>query len=313
MGRGVVLTALTAAALWGMPSYGRQPAEQPTPRSVRLRTLRPGDILYVLIGGGGNALALTHEDGIVLVDTKLPGWGRAILDAVETVSDRSVTTIINTHAHPDHTGSNPEFPSATHIVAHENTRAHMQTLDVFKGERAKFLPNRIVTDRMSLLDGPDRIDLYYFGPGHTNGDLVVVFPEKRLAYFGDLFPSKAAPVIDTAHGGSGVAFPETLSRARARITGVDRVITGHEQGLVSRRDPRATSTDISTPQTMAWSDLEEYADFTRDFLAAVREAIAAGKSPAEAAATLRLPERYKAYDMQQAKANVEAIYRELGK
>jgi hypothetical protein len=189
----------------------------------------------------------------------------------------------------------------------------MQTLDAFKGPHAKFLPNRMVKDTMSLLEGPDRIDLYYFGPGHTNGDLVVVFPEKRVAYFGDLFPSKAAPVIDTAHGGSGVAFPETLSRARARITGVDRVITGHAQGLMSERDPRATSTDISTPQTMTWADFEEYADFTRDFLAAVREAIAAGRSAAEAAATLRLPERYKAYDMEQAKATVAAIYRELGK
>ena len=91
------------------------------------------------------------------------------------------------------------------------------------------------------------------------------------------------------------------------------MITGHAQGLVSERDPRATSTDISTPQTMTWDDLEEYADFTRDFLAAVREAIAAGKSAAEAEAMLRLPERYKAYDMQQVKANIEAIYRELGK
>jgi cyclase len=314
MGRGIVLTALIAVGtLSGVPCHGRQPDQQPAPRSVRMRTLRPGDILYVLIGGGGNALALTHEEGVVLVDTKLPGWGRAILDAVETVSDRPVTTIINTHAHAEHTGSNPEFPSATQIVAHANTRANMQKLDAFKGPQAKFLPNRTVTDRMSLLEGPDRIDLYYFGRGHTNGDLVVVFPEKRVAYFGDLFPSKAAPVIDTANGGSGVAFPETLSRARARITGVDRVITGHEQGLVAERDPRATSTDISTPQTMTWADLEEYADFNRDFLAAVREAIAAGKSAAEAEATLRLPERYKAYDMQQAKANVEAIYRELGK
>jgi hypothetical protein len=64
---------------------------------------------------------------------------------------------------------------------------------------------------------------------------------------------------------------------------------------------------------MAWSDLEEYADFNRDFLAAVREAIAAGKSADEAAATLKLPERYKDYDMTHAKANVQAIYAELKK
>jgi hypothetical protein len=64
---------------------------------------------------------------------------------------------------------------------------------------------------------------------------------------------------------------------------------------------------------MSWKDLEEYADFNRDFLAAVQEAMKAGKSAADAAATLQLPERYKAYDMQRARANVEAIYNELNR
>ena len=115
------------------------------------------------------------------------------------------------------------------------------------------------------------------------------------------------------NGGSGVALPHTLARAVAEIKGVTRVITGHEEGLVAQRDPRSVSVDISTPKTMTWSDLEEYADFNRDFLAAVQEAIKANKSADEAAATLRLPERYKAYDMQRAKANVQTIYRELKK
>lgn len=51
----------------------------------------------------------------------------------------------------------------------------------------------------------------------------------------------------------------------------------------------------------------------RDFLAAFQQAIADGKSAAEAFAGLRLPERYKDYDLRQARANVDAIYRELGR
>src|SRR5713101_7626103 len=72
-------------------------------KMVRLRTLSPGDTLYVLLGGGGNSLALIGEDGVVLIDTKSPGWGQAIADAVEAVTERPVRTIINTHAHLDHT------------------------------------------------------------------------------------------------------------------------------------------------------------------------------------------------------------------
>ena len=64
---------------------------------------------------------------------------------------------------------------------------------------------------------------------------------------------------------------------------------------------------------MTWADVQEYADFNRDFLAAVRDAIATGKSADDAAASLRLSDRYKDYDMTQAKANVRAIYGELKK
>lgn len=276
-----------------------------------MRTLRPGDIVYVLLGGGGNSLAMMRDDGVVLIDTKLPAGGRQIRETIQAVSDRPVSTIINTHAHLDHAGGNQAFAEVKEIVAHERAKAAMQRLDAFQGSNARFLPNRIVTDRMSLFEGPDRIDLYYFGAGHTDGDLVVVFPEKRIAYFGDLFPSKSVPAIDTERGGSGVAFPETLARAAAGIKGVMQVVTGHEEGLAAERDPRASSVDISTPRTMRWADVQEYAEFMHDFLEEVRRAIAAGKSPADAADSLKLPEKYKSYDLQRARAGVEAIYGEL--
>jgi len=291
---------------------GAAPAGQAERRVVRLRTLSPGDVLYVMLGGGGNALALIGEEHVVLIDAKSPGWGAPILEAISAASDRPVGTVINTHAHSDHTGGNVDVSSATAIIAHANAKAAMARMPAFQGAGARFLPNQIVTDKLSLLDGRDRIDLYHFGAGHTNGDLVVVFPDKRIAYLGDLFPSKSAPVIDTANGGSGVAFPETLDKIVSQISGVTRVVTGHEEGLRAERSTSATSVDISTPQTMTWADLQEYADFNRDFLAAVREAIKAGKSAAEAAATLTLPPRYAGYDLQQSRANVDAIYRELG-
>jgi cyclase len=269
-------------------------------RTVRLRTLGPGDILYVLIGGGGNTLALMRDDGVVVIDTKLPGWGTAVRQAIESATDRPVTTIINTHAHPDHAGGNAEFSGNVEVIAHANAAA------------AGLQVSRTVTDKLTLLSGADEIDLFYFGRGHTNGDLVVVFPQKRLAYLGDLFPAKSAPLVDPAAGGSVVALADTLRRVATEITGVTRVVTGHAEGLADSRDPAATSVDISTPRTMRWSDVAEYADFVRDFVAAVRQARTAGKTAADASATLALPDRYRGYDMSGALRAVEAIYAEIG-
>ena len=274
---------------------------------VRMQTLNVRDILYVLTGGS-NTLALMRDEGVLLVDTKPPGWGRAIRDNIEAVSDKGVVTIINTHAHPDHVGGNVDFPTATTIIAHANATARMEKMEIFRGANAKFLPNKLVTDRLTLLDGNDRIDLYYFGRGHTDGDLVVVFPEKRLAHLGDLFPAKAAPVVDVESGGSGLAFPDTLTRAIAELKNVFRVTTGHDEASLVTGGASGIS---ANPRTMTIKDLQEYADFNRDFLEAVKQAMASGKSADEAAKTLQMPERYKAYGMANAPANVRAIYREL--
>ena len=282
-------------------------------RFVRIDTLNVRDTLYHLGDGGANALALIDEinGGVVLVGTKLPDWGQPVLDAVYQVTDLPVTTIISPHADADHTGSNGEFPDVVEIIAHENTRANMARMELFAGGAG--LPTTTFTDRFALLEDLDRIELYHFGPAHTDGDVVVVFPEKRTAYLGDLFPDKAAPIIDTANGGSGVAFPETLAKAVAAIDGVDRVITGHGPipTTYAGRGRRDRGARRAWTGWMTWDGLAEYADFNRDFLAAVQASYESGRSVDEAAANLDLPERYADYGMEQARANVEAIYNEL--
>lgn len=281
-------------------------------RVVKMQTLNVRDILYVLTGNN-NILALMRDEGVLLVDNKPSGWGKLVIDNIQGVTDQPVVTIINTHASPEHVSGNVDYPTAKEIVAHANTKARMEHLDAFKGPNAKALPNRIVTDRLTLLDGLDRIDLYYFGKAYTDGDLVVVFPEKRLAHFGDLFPSRALPAVDTANGGSVIALADTVARAVAELKNIARVTTARVDASASMADPRSPSAIFANPRTMTWAETQEYSEFLKDFVAAVRQAMTAGKTADQAAATLQMPERYKGYDMSRAKENVEKIYRELGK
>ena len=182
----VRLVALSLVTLAAVGARGQ--AQEP--KTVRIDTLGVMDTLYHLSGGGGNSLAFIDEinGGVVLVDTKRPGWGQPVRDALDGVTDLPVTTIINTHAHPDHAGSNGEFGTAVEIVAHENTKANTARMDLYSGTNAASLPTKTFADRLSLLEGIDRIDLYHFGPAHTDGDVIVVFPEKGVAYMGGLFP-----------------------------------------------------------------------------------------------------------------------------
>jgi cyclase len=251
------------------------------------------DNLYVIKGGGGNTAAFVTAKGVVLVDTKLAGWGQAILAQIKTVTDKPVTMIINTHTHGDHVGGNPEFPATVEVVAHENTKANMERMEPFQSESGKqYLAKRTFKDRLTLLEGNDRIDLYYFGRGHTNGDAFVVFPTLRVMHSGDMFPSKSAPFMDSKNGGSGLEYPKTLAAAASGISGVDVVIPGH-----------SAVTD--------WKAFQEYGQFVQALVSATESAAKAGKTADQAAASLELPAQFKGYDTKQLKADVDVIYSEV--
>ena len=77
------------------------------------------DNLYVLRGqgGGGNTGVFVTGDGVVVVDTKNPGWGQPILEAIRELTSNPVTTLVNTHSHGDHVSGNVAFASSVEIVA----------------------------------------------------------------------------------------------------------------------------------------------------------------------------------------------------
>jgi cyclase len=308
MKRSVVLSVVVGIGMLSLALAAQQGAGQASaPKVVEVEKVK--DNLFMMKGGGGNSAVFITSTGIVVVDTKNAGWGQPLLDKIKTLSDKPVTTIINTHSHGDHVSGNVEFPATVEIIAHENAKKEMEAWrpvtgvanpfpNVFKDNNGRGLPKRTYKDKMSIGSGADKIDLFYFGPGHTGGDTWVVFPALRTAHVGDMFANKNLPLIDTNNGGAGLAFPQTLSKAVATITNVDIVIGGH-----------ATT-------TMTFGDLKEFVSFNRDFVAWAEAEMKAGKSVDEAAAEYKHPDKYVGYGAAQparVKANVQVMYDEMRK
>jgi len=300
MRRVVVLGSVLVIGFLGVAF---EAAQGQAPRATLPDLVKVKDNLYVIGASspadrsmftGGNTGVFITTGGVVVVDTKLAGYGPTILEKIRKVTDKPVITIVNTHTHGDHTGSNEGFSATVDIVAHENTKANMLKMDAFKGDKAQFLPKRTYKDKMSLFSGKDRVDLYYFGAGHTSGDSFVVYPSLRVLQTGDMFAWKDAPLCDRANGGSCVEFPKTLAKAVAAIKDVDTVIPGHSP--------------VTTPK-----DFEEYQRFNADLVASVQGAMKAGKSvdDAASAASATLVRKYQGYSSDRVKAAAQAIYDEL--
>ena len=248
------------------------------------------DNLYVLRGqgGGGNTAVFVTTDGVVVVDSKNPGWGEPILEAIQELTSNPVTTLINTHSHHDHVSGNVAFAETVQVVTHETTRDNMRVMrpytgrteppaNVFRDSGGRGLPTRTFLGTLTLGDGADRVDLYYFGRGHTGGDAWVAFPALRTLHAGDIFLGQRVPFLDAENGGSGVDIPDTLQEAHDNIQGIDTIITGHSG-------------------QMTWDDLAEWAAFNRDFLQMVRDGLSAGRSVDDIAAGWSLPAAYAHYD-----------------
>jgi len=309
MRREIALGMLLAGGALSLAVSGYQaaPAQQtPAPKIVEVEKLK--DNLFMLKGGGGNTAVFVTSTGVVVVDTKLPGWGQPILEKIKTITDKPVTTIINTHTHGDHVSGNVEFPATVDVIVQVNTKANMEKMgavngitqspapNIFKANNGRGMPKHTFKDRMTLGKGADQVDLYYFGRGHTNGDAFIVFPALRFMHAGDIFARKGPPLLDANNGGSGVLIGDTLAKAHATIKNVDSIITGHST-------------------VMTWNDLNEYADFNKEFLTWVRAEMKAGKTVDDAAKEYAIPSKFKDYtaNANQSKTNIGVVYTELKK
>jgi len=126
LGTVVIVGALSlAVSAYQQPPAGGA-AQAAAPKVVEVEKLR--DNLFMLKGGGGNTAVFVGTNGVVVVDTKNPGWGQPILDKIKELTPKPITTIINTHTHGDHVSGNVEFPASVEVVVQENTKANMQEM-----------------------------------------------------------------------------------------------------------------------------------------------------------------------------------------
>jgi cyclase len=257
----IAITALVLGALGAAPALSQRGPGLPPPEPIQHIT---GNV-YKIFGGGGNTLVVVQKDGVVLVDTKMPGNGQAIVDGVKSVTDKPIVTIINTHSHPDHVGSTDfireKYPNVK-VISSEATRDEVAKNPTYK---PGVLPNVTFKDRLTIGKGADRVELYSFGQAHTGGDTFAFFPATGVLFMGDVMAWNMAPFLPS--GGASL-LPTAEEKLISTVKGVKFVVEGH--GYVD-----------------SWKDLVRITHFNRDLVTFAKAAYDRGDPPSAAVAELK--------------------------
>jgi len=81
---------------------------------------------------------------------------------------------------------------------------------------------------MDLYLGSQKVELWYFGVGHTTGDTVVYFPEEKTAFIGDQIFVGRAQLIHSYKGGNSFEHCKTLAKMLDTID-AEKFYSGHSE------------------------------------------------------------------------------------
>jgi glyoxylase-like metal-dependent hydrolase (beta-lactamase superfamily II) len=208
-------------------------AQQREARPVEF--LKISDNLYEIHGGSGaNGGLYIGDNGVLVIDAKMNKESvDQVLAGIKKITDKPVKYLVNTHSDGDHVNGNRFFPKSVIIVAHKNcqkeffhTRRDGSASTWSSAELVPFVPSVTFKDEMDIYLGTKKIELWYFGKGHTTGDIVVYFPEEKTAFLGDQIFIGRAQLIHSYKGGNSFAHVKTLAKMLTTLD-AEKFCSGH--------------------------------------------------------------------------------------
>jgi glyoxylase-like metal-dependent hydrolase (beta-lactamase superfamily II) len=259
---GAALAVSAATAVIAQQAPG---AAQPEVRSRRVQ----GSV-WLINAGVVNVAAQIGDDGVLVVDTGTQALSEKILAEIRRLApDKTIRFILNTHAHPDHTGGNATIAKAgrsiiagnfvgqagagaanlAKIVAHENT---LRRLSDGEGSQPAAPADAWPTDtfftkRNDLFFNGEAVQMLHQPSAHSDSDVVVYFRKSDVIVTGDVYVNTTFPIINLQEGGSYAGLVAALNRLieitvpKDKQEGGTFLIPGHgrigdEADLVEYRD-----------------------------------------------------------------------------
>lgn len=263
-----------AGATWGrVPLFAQAP--QPATPAVTTFTDIRRNVGY-FTGQGGTIGWLAGGAGAVAVDAQFPATAKACVEGLQQKSPKGIQLLINTHYHGDHTGGNQVFRGAVKQIVQQERCAKLHRESTEKAGTAAQQAYADITfgESWSQEVGDEKMWGYFYGPGHTGGDAVIVFERANVVHMGDLMFNRRHPRVDGPGGASIKNWISILERVAKRHSDATFIFGHAKEGL---------------PVTGPAKDLLALRDYFSAALQHVQKGLAARQSKEEIAKTTELP------------------------
>jgi cyclase len=241
--------AFVMIAALGASAIRADAQQQPVPLSVK----RFSDTVYWTAGGaGGNTGIIIGKDGVIVVDAKTTAASaKEVLAEIAKLTPKPVTTVIITHSDGDHVNGLAGFPTGLTIISQENCKKEMEASASARNPAPQdHLPTKTVDKKEALTINGVRLNLLYFGPAHTSGDLIIYLPDQKIAFTGDIVVTNQPapyPIVHLNKHGSSEGWIQNMRGILALKA--DKLVPGHgdlqtranlQKLLASAQERRAT-------------------------------------------------------------------------
>jgi cyclase len=302
---GIAAASLLSAAVWAQGMSGPKPAAAPTARPAAAVGFQRnfaqwdkvtmtveqkiGSNLAIIHGNpgvdtshpdasGGRVMALYGPDGILMVDANNEEVGEKVYKAVRTLSNAPIKILVNSHAHPDHTGGNAYMAKQGAIIfAQENLRDELLPnpnapprpagAPAFPAVDPASLP--VVTYKydpatkgkpaVTVHMNGETVDFIPMMPSHMGGDTIIRFEKANVIYIEDFFRNFGYPFADQGNGGSLAGMLDAIDLMGKLADDNTLLVPGHGT-LVHKKD------------------LLPYRAMVADLLTKTKKLVAAGKT-----------------------------------
>ena len=225
-----LLSSLAASAAAQAPAM-------PPPQPLSVKLIKD-NVYWTQGGAGGNTGFVVGKDGVFVFDAKTTtDSAKEMLAAIAKITPKPVTHVILSHSDGDHVNGLAAFPKGLTIIAQENCKKEMEASKGSPNAAPQdYLPTQTFDKELNLTIDGVKVQLRHWVPAHTSGDLVMILPDEKIVFGGDMVDLTQFGFVHPPKGGNTEGWITTMKGIVA--INADTFVSGHG-GLETKETLRA--------------------------------------------------------------------------